>query len=114
MLRKEMIPTCLIIIMGVIDCVTTVIGVLYSGDRELNPIMAGILSTNIGFFMFIKLAATMFAAASYILARRILMRMPDKTGKSFTYSFHIFQVAYAALIAFLFIVIANNVLILIR
>ena len=58
MLKREIIPSLLLILMGAIDCVTTVIGVLYSGAKELNPFMAGIVSTNIGAFLVVKIAAT--------------------------------------------------------
>ena len=114
MLRKEMIPSYLIIVMGVLDCATTLVGVLYSGAKELNPLMAGILSSNVGIFMIVKLAGTVFVATSYILARRLLMGIPDKTTKSFNNFFQFMRVSYAAVIVFLFMVIANNVLILIK
>ena len=41
--------------MGTIDCVTTVIGVLYSGAKELNPFMAGIVNSNVGVFLAVKM-----------------------------------------------------------
>ena len=114
MLRKEVIPSLLIILMGSIDCLTTVIGVFYSGDRELNPLMAGIVSSGIDSFLVVKIGATIFIALTYIFARQVLMRMPDKNGKAFHYCFRFLTVAYAAVICYLFLAIANNLLVLIR
>jgi hypothetical protein len=114
MLRKEVIPSLLIILMGSIDCVTTVIGVFYFGDKELNPLMASIVGSGIGAFLLVKIGATIFIALTYILARQVLMRMPDKNGRTFRYSFKFLTVAYAGLLCYLFLAVANNLLVLIR
>jgi hypothetical protein len=114
MLRKEVIPSLIIILMGSIDCVTTVIGVFYSGDRELNPLMAGIVSSGIGAFLAVKIGATLFIALTYIFARQVLMRMPDKNSSAFHYSFKFLTFAYAGLICYLFLAVTNNLLVLIR
>lgn len=100
--------------MGTIDCVTTIIGVVYAGAKELNPAMAGIVSTNVGAFLVIKISATIFIAATYIIAKKILMRLPNKNGKAFHYSFRILTFVYAGLIGFLALAVANNLFILIR
>ena len=112
MLKKEIIPSLLLIVMGAIDCLTTVIGVLYSGAKELNPFMAGIVSTNIGAFLVIKIAATMLIACTYILANRILLKNPNKASKSFMYSSKVLKVAYFGILVFMIIVVANNMLVL--
>ena len=114
MLRKEIIPSLLVILMGSIDAVTTVIGVFYSGDKELNPLMASIVSTSIGAFLLVKIGATIFIALTYIFARRLLMRMPDRNGRAFRYSFKFLTFAYAGLLCYLFLAVANNLLVLIR
>jgi hypothetical protein len=112
MIKTKMIPSFLLILMGSIDCLTTVIGVLYSGASELNPLMAGIVSTNIGAFLVVKLGATMVIALTYILTNKILMRSQNKSTMSFKVSCKVLKVGYAGIIAFLCIVVANNLLIL--
>ncbi|MGD0406534.1 MAG: DUF5658 family protein [Candidatus Bathyarchaeia archaeon] len=112
MLKTEVFPSFLIIFMGSIDCLTTVIGVLYFGAAELNPFMAGIVSTNIGAFLVVKLAATILIAFTYILANKTLMKTQNKSTKSFKYSCKFLKVAYAGILAFLVIVVANNLIIL--
>jgi hypothetical protein len=112
MLKTEVFPSFLLIFMGSIDCLTTVIGVLYFGAAELNPFMAGIVSTNIGAFLVVKLAATILIAFTYILANKTLMKTQNKSTKSFKYSCKFLKVAYAGILAFLVIVVANNLIIL--
>jgi hypothetical protein len=101
-----------LILMGSIDCLTTVIGVLYHGATELNPFMTGIVNSNIGDFLVVKVAATIFTAFTYILANRILMKTQNKSTKAFKYSLKLINIAYVGIIMFLGIVVANNFLIL--
>jgi uncharacterized membrane protein len=112
MLRGEAFTSFLIILLGSIDCLTTVIGVLYFGAVELNPFLVGIVSTNIQAFLIIKIAATVLIASTYILASKTLMKTQNKTTKSFKYSYKFMKVAYTGIIAFLVIVVANNLIIL--
>ena len=112
MMKKDLIPSLLIILLGTLDCITTVIGVGYSGAKELNPFMVAIVSSNLQMFLFIKLFATIFVATTYLVSRHILMQMPIKTGKSYSYSLKILQFVYVGLIAFLAIVVINNLIIL--
>ena len=74
--------------------------------------MAGIVSTNIGAFLAVKIAATLLIAFTYFLANRILLKTPNKSSRSFKYSYKFLRVTYVGIIAFMFIVIANNLLIL--
>ena len=112
MLKAEVIPSLLLIIMGSIDCITTVIGVLYSGAVELNPFLAGIVTTNIGAFLVVKLAATMTVAVSFVLANRSLMKAQNKSTKSFVYSSRLLKISSVGLVIFLTVVVMNNLLIL--
>ncbi len=112
MLKTEIIPSVLLIIMGAIDCITTVIGVLYSGAVELNPFLAGIVSTNIGAFLAVKLAATMIVAFSFVLANNALMKTQNKNSKSFVYSSRLLKISSIGLVVFLTVVVMNNIIIL--
>jgi hypothetical protein len=110
--KPEILISLLLILVGIIDCVTTVMGILFSGAVELNPFMAGLVSTNIGAFLVVKIAATILIASTYILARKILMEKPNKSSKFFNYSCNLLNVAYASIIVFLAIVITNNLSVL--
>jgi hypothetical protein len=111
-LKSDIFPSFMLILMGSIDCLTTVIGVLYFGASELNPLMTGIVSTNIVAFLALKISATFLIGFTYILAKRSLNRILNKESKSFKYSNKLLKVVYAGLMIFLFVVIVNNVTIL--
>lgn len=106
------LPSFIIIIMGTIDAVTTAIGTLYFGATELNPLMIGIVNTNITGFLILKLLASFCIGATYVLVRRILNDTEDKNSKSFKYGNNFMKIAYTSLIAFLTIVVTNNLIIL--
>ena len=111
-LKSDVIPSFVLILMGSIDCLTTVIGVLYFGASELNPLMTGIVSTNIAAFIALKISTTFLIGFTYILAKRTLNRTSNKESKSFKYSNKLLKIIYAGLMVFLFIVIVNNLTIL--
>jgi hypothetical protein len=111
-LKPEIFTSLLIVLMGSADCVTTFIGILYSGAAELNPFMAGIVSTNIAAFLTIKMAATFLMGFTCIQANKTLMKTRNRSTKVFKYSCKLIKIAYAGIIVFLVIVVANNLLIL--
>jgi len=98
--------------MGSIDCLTTAIGVKYFGAVELNPLITGIVSTNITAFLALKISATLLIGATYILARRTLIKIQNKDSKSFKIYSMFMNIAYTGLVVFLIIVVVNNLLIL--
>ena len=111
-LKAEIIPSFLIILLGSIDAITTVIGVLYFGAAELNPLMNGIVNTSILAFLALKITAAFLIGFTYILAKRTLNKTIDKESRTFRYSNRLMKVAYLGLIVFLVIVVANNLTIL--
>jgi membrane protein DedA with SNARE-associated domain len=114
MLTKGLVPSLILIILGTIDCLTTVIGVVYSGAKELNPVMAGLASTNVGAFLVVKIVGTVLIASTYVLANKALIKTPNKDSKSFEYSCKVVKFAYGGIMIFMTIVVANNLLILLR
>lgn len=106
-----MLPSIILVFMGTIDCITTVVGILYYGAVEVNPIMATVVG-NVPLFMVIKLVATMGIAGTYLLANKILNSIPDKTTKSFHYCKVFMKTAYAGLVVFLLAVVINNFMVL--
>ena len=111
-LKSEVFPSLIIILMGSIDCVTTVIGVLYFGAAELNPFLTGIVNTSIWAFLALKVSATFFIGFTFIMAKRTLGKTANKETKSFKFSSRLLKVAYGGLMVFLFVVVTNNLMIL--
>ncbi len=108
----SVLPSFLLVIMGSIDCLTTVIGVMYFGAAELNPFLAGIVSTNIQAFFVIKMAATLFIGLAYSQAKKALMSAGNQNSKSVRYTSTLLKVAYAGIVIFLIVVVANNFVVL--
>lgn len=111
MLKTELLPSFLLVILGSLDCLTTIIGITFAGAKEMNPFMVGIANSNIGAFLAIKIAATFVVAFSYIVARQVLSTA-DKKTKIFQYSSKLLKIVYAGLLVFLVIVVVNNLLVL--
>lgn len=109
-LKTGMLSSFILVLMGTIDCITTVVGILYFGAMELNPVLAGIV-TNIPVFVALKLSATLCIGFTYILAIRIL-NTADKTTRGFRVSNILVKAAYAGLVVFLAIVVVNNLTVL--
>lgn len=63
-------PGLFLILLGSLDCLTTVIGTLYFDTQELNPLIAGIVHTNIPAFIILKLSITIAVGLIFILAQK--------------------------------------------
>lgn len=107
-IRNDVLPSFVLLLMGTMDCLTTVIGVLYFSAAELNPLLSSVVQSSIVGFMVLKLAATLCIAGTYILAQKMLNKTADKTTKSFRFSKIFVNSAYAGLVVFLLMVVANN------
>jgi hypothetical protein len=112
MIKLQMVPSFLLLAMGLADCLTTVLGVSFSGASELNPVMAGVVNTNIGAFVVVKIAATIIIALTYVIASRMLTHSPTQTSKLFKFSTIVLKVGYGGIIAFFCLVVVNNLAIL--
>ena len=112
MLRLQPFPSLLLVFIGSMDCLTTVIGILYFGAVESNPFMAGMLNANLPAFIALKLTTTVFVSVIFIQAEKILMRTRDKSCRAFVWTKRILVAAYVGIIVFLVIVVTNNLMVL--
>jgi hypothetical protein len=113
MMKIKSYSTLLLALMGSMDCFTTVIGILYFGAVELNPFIAGVVSTNIPAFVVLKLITTVFVCLIFVQAEKILLKTQDKTTRTFKWTYRILKTAYIGVIAFMVIVVVNNLFVLI-
>jgi hypothetical protein len=111
-IKTGVLPTFIFVLIGTMDCFTTVIGVIYFGAAEVNPILSGVVHSSIVAFIVLKLTATLCIAGTYILAKNMLNKTADKTAKSFRFSNIFVKSAYAGLVVFLLIVVANNLVVM--
>jgi hypothetical protein len=112
MMRIKSYPTLLLALMGSMDCLTTVIGILYFGAVELNPLIAGVVSTNLPAFVILKLTTTVFVCLIFVQAEKILMKTENKNCRAFTCTNNLLKVAYVGVILFLVVVVVNNLMVL--
>lgn len=103
-----------LILMGSMDCLTTVLGVLYFGTIELNPFIAGLVNTNLPAFVVIKLTVTVTAAAVFIFAQKSLLKLPNHESKSFLNAQKTLRIIYIGIVLFLVTVVVNNILVILR
>jgi hypothetical protein len=108
------IASLVLILMGSMDCLTTVIGSLYFGTQELNPIVAGLLEANVPAFVFVKLGITIAVGLAFIWAERTLTQTGVIHDRSFKVAYTTLKVASVGIVMFLLIVVVNNVLVLLR
>ncbi len=112
MMKMTGYPTVFLAFMGSMDCLTTVIGILYFGAVELNPLIAGVVSTNIPAFVVLKMTTTVFVCLIFVQAEKILMKTEDKNCKAFTCTNKLLKIAYVGVILFLVVVVVNNLMVL--
>jgi hypothetical protein len=112
MMKIKTYPTLMLALMGSMDCITTVIGILYFGAVELNPLIANVVSTNLPAFVALKLTTTIFVCLIFVQAEKILMKTQDKTSKAFVWAHRTLKLAYAGVIVFLVVVVVNNSIVL--
>jgi Domain of unknown function (DUF5658) len=105
-------PTAVLAIFGSLDCVTTIIGTLFFGTVERNPILSSLVSTNVFGFALVKMTATIFVCLAFIQAEKILLKTKDQASKAFSFTHVLLQIAYAGTIIFLAFVVVNNLLVL--
>jgi len=98
--------------MGSMDCATTVIGTHYFGTRELNPLIADLVHSNLPAFVVLKLTVTVAVGVIFVLAEKALMNNKNKTDKSFKIARNTLRVAYMGIVVFLTLVVTNNILVL--
>jgi hypothetical protein len=57
MVKKEVLFCLSLIIIGSLDLITTIVGVVFFGANETNPLIAGLAQSNLLMFSFVKLFA---------------------------------------------------------
>lgn len=96
------------------DCLTTVVGTAFFGTHEMNPVLAGLVNSDLSAFVAIKLTATVVVGLIFILAQKTLDRAPDHDSKAFQVAARTLKLSYFTIMLFLAIVVANNILVLLH
>ncbi|MGF3523218.1 MAG: DUF5658 family protein [Candidatus Bathyarchaeia archaeon] len=112
MLQLRTHPSVVLVAMGSMDLLTTMVGVVYFGAVECNPLLAGILSTNLTSFIALKAAATVFAGLLFYQAGKLLTKTQNKTAKAYRVTQRLLRAAYLGIAGFMLTVLVNNMLVL--
>lgn len=111
MLRIRPYHSLTLVFMGYVDWLTTIIGIVYFGAVEVNPLFAEITKTNLVAFTAMKLVTTIFVGLLYYLGERMLQRLRDKNSESFPYVRITLRGGYAIVTLVLLMTILNNLIV---
>jgi hypothetical protein len=114
MLRVRAVPSLSFILMGSMDWLTTIIGIVYFGAVEGNPFLANITRTSLLAFTAIKLSTTIIVGLLFYKAEKTLLSAPDKNNRSFKCARVILRSAYVIATAFLLFAVLNNLLVVVK
>jgi hypothetical protein len=106
MFKKELLCCFALILMGLLDWVTTVTGALCFGAVEINPLFAGLTNTNILLFSVIKLTAVVLTGLLFYKAGTIvtMVKSSSRLGK------RALESGYALSLMMLTFVVTNNLI----
>jgi phage-related holin len=110
MFKKGLLFFLVIILLGFLDWLTTIIGVLFFGSVEINPFFSGIVRSSIFIFSLVKLSAVILAGCSFYKAEAIYAHTKNHWHytKSFLYGgFSLMSLGLTA-------VVASNMIVLIK
>jgi hypothetical protein len=110
-LSIKSVPIYALLLMGSLDCLTTVIGIFYFGAIEANPFMANMTSTNLPAFTALKLSTTLAVGLLFYGAGKILLRTSDKTSKPFKLTNALLRSVCVILTGLLLVAVINNMLV---
>ena len=110
MFKKELLFCFVLILMGILDWLTTVTGVLCFGAVEINPLFAGLTKVNILVYSGIKLSIVVLVGFLFYKADKIekMLRGNSHLGKRFLES------GYFVSLMILTVVVTNNIITVVR
>lgn len=112
MQTSKAFTSLLIVLLGTIDCITTIVGIVYFGAAEQNPVMSGVVSSSLGIFTLLKMGTTLVIGLIFYQADKILMKTPDKNSKGFVWTNRLLKTSFVGVAAFFSIVVLNNIIVL--
>ncbi len=110
-LRIRVIPGLSLFLMGSMDWLTTIIGIVYFGAVEGNPFLTNVVSSSLPAFTAIKLSTTIIIAFLFHKTDKMLLKTQDKTTRSFRYARLMLRSTYIIATALLLFAVLNNLLV---
>ncbi|MCW3984738.1 MAG: DUF5658 family protein [Candidatus Bathyarchaeota archaeon] len=103
MIKKDLLFPFALILVGVSDWLTTILGVTFYGASETNPLMAGLVGSNMMVFSVVKLFAVITAGFAFYKAVDVSIKMNWMPAK------RLLDVSFLATFLMLTGVVVNNV-----
>ena len=100
----------LLILMGSLDWLTTIVGIIFFGAVEGNPFLAGFANSNLPAFTATKLGTAFFVGFLFYQAYKTLNHMENKSSRGFVLTRYVLMGAYLASVIILLFAVLNNVL----
>ena len=108
--HKALIFFTVVILLGFMDWLTTVVGLLFCGGTELNPVLSGLTKSNMIVFSATKLAAVMLTAFAAYKA----VNLTKNTKNSWHLTNKLINGGIALTVLALSVVVANNMMIVFK
>jgi hypothetical protein len=99
----------LLALMGSLDWLTTVIGIVFFGAVEGNPFLAGLAIINLPAFSVLKLGTAVFLGFLFYQGEKTLNRVANQDDKTVRQIRFLLKGSYAVSLAFLIFAVLNNV-----
>jgi hypothetical protein len=104
----------LLVLLGFLDCFITVVGTVFFGANELNPLMSELVKNNLALFVSSKLTVTTFASLIFVQTDRVIIKSRSKTGEGLEYAGTVLKILLFSLVFVLAILLVNNLVVIIQ
>jgi len=108
LVKKSLIFCFALILVGFLDWLTTVVGVAFSGASETNPLLIGILGSNMALFSVVKLFAVVATGLAFYIAVGLSTNSKRRLTKRFL------DVSYLLTFLILTTVVINNLSVVLK
>ncbi len=112
MAKKELILCSTLIIVGMLDWLTTIVAIVFFGATEANPLLVGMTQTNLLLFSLTKISAVTFTGIVFYKAlttAKLAQQITPFTKKFLKSGYAIALVALVTLVSNNLIVVAQSV-----
>ena len=108
-MMRPLTASSLLVLMGSLDCLTTIIGIVGFGAVEGNPVLGGLARSNLAVFTAIRLGSAFLVGLLFYLAEKSLNHVGTPDSRDVKLVRIIVNAAYAVSVGFLAFVVLNNV-----
>ncbi len=102
MIKKDLLFFSALVLIGFSDWLTTILGVTFFGAQETNPLLLGLVNSNMVLFSAVKLCAVVGAGLAFYKAVGL------SKGLNWNVTNRFLDVSYSAAFLFLSFVVVNN------